>query len=87
MWALGVILVEMLTGRHPFLRDNAAATLLAIMAGQLPPVDAAPPRLADLLRRMLAVVPQRRISGMRQVAAELERVRSEFSTAGHGLDE
>ena len=87
VWALGVILVEMLTGRHPFLRDNAAATLLAIMAGQLPPVDAAPPRLADLLRRMLAVVPQRRISGMRQVAAELERVRSEFSTAGHGLDE
>ena len=74
-WALGVMLAEMVTGRHPFLRDNAAATLLAIMSADLPPLDALPAPLADLLRRMLAVLTQRRLIPMRQIAAELERVR------------
>src|SRR5690606_20363978 len=32
LWALGVMLAEMLTGRHPFLKDNPAATVLAIVS-------------------------------------------------------
>ena len=74
IWALGVMLLEMVTGRHPFLRQSAGATLLAILAVELPPLDSMPPPLAEVVGRLAAPAP-RRLGSMRQVAAELERAR------------
>jgi len=76
VWALGVMLLEMVTGRHPFMRASGGATLLAILAAELPPLDGVPPLLADVVRRLVAPAP-RRIGSMRQAAAELERARME----------
>ena len=76
VWALGVMLLEMVTGRHPFMRASGGATLLAILAAELPPLDGVPPLLAEVVRRLVAPAP-RRIGSMRQAAAELERARME----------
>jgi predicted ATPase/transcriptional regulator with XRE-family HTH domain/Tfp pilus assembly protein PilF len=78
IWALGVTLVEMLTGRHPYLQDNVAATLMAI-TGQPAETTGIPPRLAGLIDRMLARDPAQRIDNARQVAAELESILADLA--------
>jgi hypothetical protein len=58
-----VVLVEMLTGVHPFARDNAAATVLAIIQPDTDPLRGAtdiPAPLLALVRRVLAADPARR---------------------------
>ena len=75
VWALGVMLLEMVTGRHPFMRASSGATLLAILAAELPPLDGVPPSLAEVIRRLVAPAP-RRIGSMRQAAAELARAQA-----------
>jgi serine/threonine-protein kinase len=41
LFATGIVLWELLAGRRLFSRENPAATLLAVMAADVPPVDAA----------------------------------------------
>ena len=77
LWAMGVILTEMLTGRHQFMKDNPAATVMAIIsgAGALFPDDASVPKdLVAFVSRMLARDPRQRPVSARLVAAELERL-------------
>ena len=39
MWALGVVLYECCTGRHPFEAQNEGALIRKIMKGVYPPVQ------------------------------------------------
>jgi serine/threonine protein kinase len=78
IWALGIILVEIVTGEHPFVtraeRDAAAVASLRaserVVAGELAPgidlEELMPPRLAKLARACLATDPE-----ARPTAAEL----------------
>jgi tetratricopeptide (TPR) repeat protein len=83
VYALGVILYELLTCRHPFhLRDGLLAALPAMVAErrQLPPVRrwnrAVTPAVEAIVHRCLAPDPARRYQSARQLLEDIERHRA-----------
>jgi serine/threonine protein kinase len=78
LWALGVMLYELLSGRRPFFGPRPAAVLHAIVHEPAPALQSdcpqAPAQLALLVSRMLVKDPAARIGSARQVAAELETI-------------
>lgn len=76
IWAFGVLLFEMLTGKLPFTGDNLTARITATLTQPVPDLAQYNPNipkpLADLIYRMLEKDRQNRIPSMRQVGAELE---------------
>lgn len=78
LWALGVVLFELLAGRTPFSAGNVA-TILTNIATQ-PPQDlellcpAAPPALVDLIYRLLTKDRETRLSSARRAGAEMEQI-------------
>ena len=51
-FALGVVLHEIATGHHPFLRETAAQTLTAIMEDEAEPLSGAAPHLPERFRHV-----------------------------------
>ncbi len=76
IFALGVVLYEMLTGRQPFKRATTVETIAASLAGEAPFLDPAeaPPAVARFVRRMMARDPTERFQSARDVAFVLEEV-------------
>jgi predicted ATPase/serine/threonine protein kinase/Tfp pilus assembly protein PilF len=76
IWAFGVLLFEMLTGKLPFTGNNITARITATLTQPVPDLTQynldIPKPLADLIYRMLEKDRQQRIPSMRQVGAELE---------------
>ncbi|HSM59080.1 MAG TPA: protein kinase [Candidatus Sulfomarinibacteraceae bacterium] len=88
IWSFGVLLYEMLAGRKPFQGEQLTPVLVSILHEPAPPISQfrpeAPQALTNLLSRMLVKEQARRLSSMRQVAAELEAIRNgSASDAGH----
>jgi predicted ATPase len=78
MFSLGVLLHELTTGAHPFLRADAAETMAAILRD--PPSSGrrdvnAVSGLDVLLQRMLAKVSSDRVQTMSELRVELEALR------------
>jgi serine/threonine protein kinase/tetratricopeptide (TPR) repeat protein len=71
VWSLGVVFAEILSGRHPFERDNMSAVLLAILE-QPPPVENLDPALAAIVCRALAKDRAHRYVDCREMLADLE---------------
>ncbi len=74
--SLGVILWELLSGKHPFLRDSVAETMTAIIREQpepLPPDVPAPLRWT--VDRLLSKTPAERYDSTRDLHRELLRIR------------
>jgi Tol biopolymer transport system component/predicted Ser/Thr protein kinase len=88
LFALGVVLFEMLTGRRPFQADNAAALLGSILRDDPPSArglrPSLPRALDPVLARLLAKDPDRRYQTAGELAADLERLASLPSTARSG---
>lgn len=80
IWALGMMLHEMLAGRHPFAnsRETPATLFTAILMEPVPALHRLrpdlPPALSALIDRMLAKDPDQRIRSIRQVAAQIDMI-------------
>lgn len=75
VYALGVVMYEMVTGRVPFERENTVKVLMAHMHEAVPPITApdCPPGLVDLIMRCLAKQPEGRPSSMDEVILMLKQ--------------
>jgi tRNA A-37 threonylcarbamoyl transferase component Bud32 len=80
LYAVGVVLFELLTGVRPYAGDSDAKVLLSMLAGEmqnLGRLDAAPPALAALIKRALAPDPRRRPATAAAMRDELLAWRNE----------
>jgi len=76
IWSLGIVLVEMVTGKNPFLRDTPAATIYAILNEPPLPMDVIPLDLLRVIYRALSKEPATRYQSCREMVADLKDVRS-----------
>lgn len=78
IWAFGIVIFEMLTGRRPFTGDTLFDVVYAIKNQPIPEwalqKEDIPPALADLISGMLRKDRPARIGSARQVGAELEKI-------------
>lgn len=72
LWALGVVLYEMVTGRVPFGGEYEQAVIYAILNEPPRPLDGAfPPELAEVVERALAKDPAARYATAEEMEADL----------------
>jgi serine/threonine-protein kinase len=79
VWALGVILVQMLTGSHPFLRPNSGAMTFAILNQPPSAIDAVTPLLQPVVLRALSKQAANRYAGGREILGDLEAAKAQLS--------
>jgi serine/threonine-protein kinase len=82
LFSLGVVLYEILSGQRPFDGDTITTLVYQILHKDPPPVSelrAVPPRLEELLRRMLAKDRGERIATAGEAARELAAIEAELA--------
>jgi tetratricopeptide (TPR) repeat protein len=72
IWALGVVMAEMLTSRHPFYRETLAGILYAILHDPPQHLEVLPPELQTILFRMLSKDPASRYGSCHVLIQDLE---------------
>ncbi len=87
VWALSILLVQMVTGSHPFGRDNTTAMTFAILNQPPAAIEALPALLQPIVLHGLAKDVAHRYPDAKEVLADLESARAQFTTSGIALDE
>jgi serine/threonine-protein kinase len=81
LWALGVVLYEMVAGRRAFAAEHEQAILLAITTSEPTPIDTlrpeVPAELQRIIRRCLKRKPEDRYQSAGQLVADLKRFRGD----------
>jgi serine/threonine protein kinase/tetratricopeptide (TPR) repeat protein len=80
VWALGVILVQMMTGSHPFVRPNTAAMTFAILNQPPAALDAMPAAVCPVVYRALSKKPANRHANADELLKDLESARAEITS-------
>jgi Tol biopolymer transport system component len=83
VFAFGVLLYELASGRRPFERDSAVGTLAAILRDPAPPLadlrPDLPPELVHLVQRCVRKEPERRFHAMADIRVALEDLRDDLA--------
>jgi len=78
IYALGIILYEMLSGRQPYRGDTPVNTLFRHLEGGATPLtefqEGIDPELSDIIAKAMAVDPMDRIAGAEELRARLESI-------------
>ncbi len=86
IFAFGVVLYEMATGRRPFRGDTAIATISAILKDTPPPAHqvnpALPTEVGHIVRRCLAKEPGRRYQSTADLLNELRELKEDSDSGG-----
>ena len=89
IFAFGVILYEMLTGKRAFHRDSVVEVMHAILKDDIPDLDGdasrVTPALDKLMRRCLEKKPEHRFYSAHDLGFALEALSSPTSSSGQGL--
>jgi tetratricopeptide (TPR) repeat protein len=84
LFALGVVLYEMLSGANPFRRESAIGTLNAILNEATPPLEttvpAVPAPLAAIVAKATAKAPEDRYATARELETALSAVRAQITS-------
>ena len=85
IWALGVVLFELLTGERPFRGDTTSSVLAQMVTGQALPIEQLtpdiPPGVVDVIARCLVTDPEQRFQSVVEVAEALVRFGSDEHSA------
>jgi serine/threonine protein kinase len=84
VWALAILLVQMVTGSHPFARDSSTAMTFAIL-NQPPAIDSLPALLQPIALHGLAKDVAHRYPDAKEILADLDAARA--ASSGLPLDE
>jgi serine/threonine protein kinase/tetratricopeptide (TPR) repeat protein len=86
IWALGVVLAEMLTGQNPFRRDSVPSIIVAIMNEPPTPMDGVPPELQQIVYRALAKDTAKRYQTCAEMLTDLRAVRDRLPESAAAAD-
>jgi eukaryotic-like serine/threonine-protein kinase len=75
IWALGIVLAEILTGQNPFLRDSAPSMIVAILNEPPRAMDGVPVELQQIIYRALSKDVANRYQTCAQVLSDLQQAR------------
>ena len=81
IWSLGVILVQMIAGSHPFLRPNTGAMTFAILNQAPAGVDMTPPGVQPILYRALSKKPETRYPDAQEMLHALEAAHAQITSS------
>jgi serine/threonine-protein kinase len=87
VWALSVLLVQMVTGSHPFARESTTAIQFAILNQPPAAIDALPALLQPIALHGMAKDVAHRYPDAKEMLADLEAARAQFSASGVAMDE
>lgn len=81
LWALGIVITEMCTGRNPFQRDSPAATILAILNEPPNLPEQLPIDLRGIVYHALAKDPAVRYQSANEIRTDIESLRAHMRPA------
>src|SRR5216683_7695557 len=86
LYALGLVMYEMATGRNPFLGQSATSTIANILKEEAPPLEqhnpVAPPELGRILQKCLRKRIDERYVSARDLALDLAALRRSLEPSG-----
>jgi len=87
VWAQSILLVQMVTGSHPFARESSTAMTFAILNQPPAAIDSLPVLLQPIALHGLAKDVAHRYPDAKEMLADLEAARVQFTSSGLPLDE